>query len=436
LKTAVKKLNTRAVACKILEKVVAEGKSFHPQLISTHYPELTARDIAFVSHLCFGVLRYYPRIEAGLKSLLKQELKTKDLDVKILLILGLYQLFYSDTAVYACMNETVEAVKQIKKPWAQGLVNGILRNAQRMGENINPNSLIEQSALPKWLAKKLQHAWPEHFESIVKANIEHPPFVLRVNSAKITQEAYLEKLNEHRIEAENVAFCPEGILVKNGIAVDNLPGFHEGLVSVQDGAAQLAASLLQVKPRMRVLDACAAPGGKTAHLLEMHNDIDLLAVEKDASRVIRFNQTMHRLGFSPQVQCADATQVQTWWDGKCYDRILIDAPCSATGIIRRHPDIKLHRQSQDVLLLAEQQKVLLEKLWPLLKPNGILLYVTCSVLPQENVEQMALFLQNHLDAKELPILEAWGLAQKIGRQILPGQHHMDGFYYARLVKQG
>ncbi|MGD9593070.1 MAG: 16S rRNA (cytosine(967)-C(5))-methyltransferase RsmB [Candidatus Berkiella sp.] len=429
-----KTLNTRAIACKVLEKVM-QGKSFHPQLIASISPNLTPQNMGFVSHLCFGVLRFYPRIEVWLKQLLRQDLKEQDLDVKMLLATGLYQLFYSDTPQYAAINETVEAAKIIKKTWAKALINGVLRNALRIQEKLlSSNMLAAQTAHPEWLVKILQAAWPSDWLKICHANLEHPPFSLCVNKSKISRDAYLSLLLENNIEGKKLEHSEDGIQLVTPCNVDALPGFKDGLLWVQDEAAQLAAYLLDVKQNQHILDACAAPGGKTAHIISREQSARVVALEKQPQRLALLNATLTRLGAQAFVICADATETNAWWDKKHFDRILLDAPCSASGIVRRHPDIKLHRKANDIPLLVEQQKMLLEKLWPLLKPNGILLYATCSIFPQENVLLIEQFLQTHRDAKELPIMEDWGIAQKVGRQILPGNHGMDGFYYARLLK--
>ncbi len=430
-----KKLNTRAIACKILEKVIKEGKSFHPQLIASSFKHLSTQDLGFVSHLCFGTLRYYPRLEEWLKTLLRHPLKEQDTDVKILLALGLYQLFYSDTPPYAAMNETVEAAFQINKKWAKALINGVLRQAQRSKDKLHDiNHICNKTATPEWLVKRLQKAWGAQHEAICEAQLAHPPFSLRINHSKTTRENYIKLLSDKELVASVIEYCPQGFILETPCAVDELPQFQEGVVSVQDGAAQLAAHLLDVKQKQRILDACAAPGGKTAHLLEIEPTLQVTALDKDESRCALLQATLKRTGCPVKVQCTDAADTNAWWDGELFDRILLDAPCSATGIIRRHPDIKLHRRHSDLPLLVRQQKTLLDKLWLLLKPNGILLYATCSVLPEENVEVIEQFLQTHPDAKELPIMEDWGITQKVGRQILPGQHQMDGFYYARLTK--
>jgi len=428
---------TRAQASTVLLKVFKEGKHFHSSLIHTLYPKLDERDSAFIQHLCFGVLRFYPRLQALLKPLLHQPLKAKDFDVQLLMLVGLYQLFYSDSPQYAVVHATVQATTALKKPWARGLVNAVLRQALRQQEKLLAmDSLAIKTNHPDWLVQLFQQAYPQDWENIVAENLKHPPLSLRVNLNKISRQNYLKELNQVDIIAHALEYTHAGITLETPVSVDKLPGFSEGWVSVQDGAAQLAAPLLELQPHMKVLDACAAPGGKTAHLLETQNTLNVLAIEKDPERFTQLKSTLTRLQSHATLVCADATRPQDWWDSNSFDRILIDAPCSATGVIRRHPDIKLHRQAQDINLLERQQMSLLDQLWPLLKVGGILVYATCSILPQENQAQIRTFLQKNPDAKEYPIIENWGHAQMHGRQLLPGQHDMDGFYYARLCKQG
>ncbi len=430
-------LNTRALACAVLRKVLIEGKSFGQPLINTLQPQLEPRDGAFVMVLCFGVLRFYPRLQGALQTLLARPLKAKDADLNLLLMVGLYQLYYTDIPAYAAISNTVDATQNLGKPWAKGLLNGVLRNALRQGKDLpHAAPLSQQFNHPDWLICAVQSAWPLAWQEILQANCEHAPLSLRVNLQKISREAYLVQLAQAGLEGQALIFSPAGIVLKEAVSVYQLPGFTQGLVSVQDEAAQLAAALLDLKAQQRVLDACAAPGGKTAHLLEMEKDLRyVLAIDNKAHRLALVEQTLERLQLNAQTRCADASNPTSWWNGEGFDRILLDAPCSATGVIRRHPDIKHHRQPEDILSLSQQQQTLLTTLWPLLKPGGILLYATCSILPQENAQTIAAFLEKHADAQEWPILEAWGCAQLYGRQILPGQDHMDGFYYARLRKR-
>lgn len=425
-------INTRAAACKALMKVVVEGKSFSPTLITTLYPQIEKRDCAFIAHLCFGVLRYYFQLQAWLKPFLSQA-KAKGADLNLLLLIGLYQLRYTEIPPYAIVHATVSATSQLKKAWAKGFINGVLRQVLRHGlENLSDD---KEAAHPPWLMQAIIKAWPNQWREIITANQQHPPMVLRVNLSKISRDEYLKQLNALGMEAHPISFCPAGIALKEGVAVDDLPGFHIGQVSVQDGAAQLAAHLLDLKPDLHVLDACAAPGGKTAHILEKEKNLaGLIALEKDPERCRRLKATLDRLDLFAEQFCADATRPDPWWNQQKFDRILLDAPCSASGVIRRHPDIQFHRHPEDLIALVDQQRTLLTSLWPLLQPGGILLYATCSIFPEENTEQIANFMLQHPDAQEIPILEEWGQQQKYGRQVLPGQHDMDGFYYAKLRK--
>lgn len=426
-------MNTRAIAYQMLLHVVQTKTAFQPQLVIPLAPNLSDRDRAFVLHLCFGVLRHYFLLREMLQKWLQQPLKNKDLDIELLLIIGLYQLFFTDMAPYAALNETVNACPK-KKSWAKSLCNAILRQAI-----ISPKPELQSPEMlhkthPAWLVKIMQTHYAEQWPAIIAANQVHPPFTLRINARKITREAYLSLLTKANISAKALIDSPSAIQLDTPIPVEQLPGFDQGLVSVQDISAQLSVALLDVENNMRVLDACAAPGGKAAHLLEMQ-DVQLLALDSDKERVQLLQNTFTRLQLKARVQHADATQPETWWDQQHFDRILLDAPCSGTGVIRRHPDIKLLRTAEDIEMLASKQSILLAKLWPLLKPGGLLLYATCSILPMENQDRIAHFLKDHPDALHLPIMADWGMAQTWGRQILPGHENRDGFYYARIKKQ-
>ena len=423
--------NTRAIACEVLLKVIDEGYSFQPNLITQ---ELEPRDQAFVVHLGFGVLRHYYQLQHWLKNYLKSPLKVKDLDIQLLLLIGLYQLHFTDIPEYAILNETVSAVEQRKKPWARALLNGVLRKALQNKNNIKTD--LTQSA-PIWLIKAWKKAWPTQWESIVNANLTHPPLSLRINSQKTNAADYLTALNTASLSGTLIQHCPNGVIVSPEVNVFQLPGFTDGHVSVQDGASQLAAELLQAEPGDRVLDACAAPGGKTAHILEKESGLkELVAIEIDGERILKIKDNLKRLGLAAKIICSDAADINEWWDKTPFDRILLDPPCSATGIIRRHPDINLHRQPNDIAQLTKIQAELLNSLWPLLKAGGILVYSTCSILPEENTLQVARFLQENPDAQEWVIEANWGISQPHGRQILPGENNMDGFYYARIRKLG
>lgn len=428
-----KKPNTRALAVKILFLVMKQGLSFQPGLVSKTFPELSPQDAAFVSYLCFGVLRFYFQLENALALLLKKPMKEKDFDLKILLLIGLFQVLHTDIQDHAIVHETVEGSRLLKKDFAKGFVNGILRESLRQKESLKTKISVEQSH-PAWLITLLKEAWPNNWQHAVLENLKPPPFSLRVNLGKISREAYFEKLAEHKLTATLCPVTESGLILKEGLDVEDLPGFAEGLISVQDCAAQLATPLLDLSPKLHVLDACSAPGGKMAHILESVPDITLLAIEKDEARFALLQRTLTRLKLSAKTLCTDASQPELWFDGQLFDRILVDAPCSATGVIRRHPDILLHRQAADIAMLAKQQQNILKRLWPLLKPSGILLYVTCSLLPEENEAQIGAFLEQHPDAKIQAIQEPWGMALQYGRQILTGENNMDGFYYAKLIK--
>lgn len=429
-------LNTRALAVTVLERVLYGGESFHPSLIAAMAPQLPREDQAFVSNLCFGVCRSYFRLQVCVNQLIEKPLKAKDHDIELLLLVGLYQLLYLNTPEYAALHATVEAVPK-KKAWARQLLNGVLREAQRQKDYLIAHPLSSlKLAHPKWLQEAIQAAWPAEWKNIIAANLSHPPLSLRINPRKTSLSAYCALLADPNTHIETWPCCPTGLMLSPPRDVTTLPGFRDGWVSVQDGAAQLAATLLDLQENQRILDACAAPGGKTAHICEIAPDTcEVWALDQDPQRLERLQDNLKRLDLVTHTQCIDAGDTTMWWDGRPFDRILLDVPCSATGVIRRHPDIQHHRQPSDIPTLIAQQQFLLTKMWPLLRPGGILLYATCSLLPAENVDQMAWFLKSHPDAEESVMQGTWGLPQHIGRQILPGQDNMDGFYYARLRKR-
>ena len=393
------------------------------------------RDRALAQELSYGGLRWYPRLEALLGQLFDRPLKARDQDVAHAVRLAAYELLYLDTPDYAVVNEYVELVKRRGKRWAGGLVNAVLRRLMREQdalEAVVDASPTARLAHPQWLIERFQTAYPERWEALCEAGNTRPPMTLRVNGAR---SSCLDKLNEAGIEAEPHPLVDSALTLSTPLDVGRLPGFREGTVSVQDAAAQLAASLLAPEPGHRVLDACAAPGGKTAHLAERGNGaFTLHALDVDAERLVRVRENLDRIGQDAEVIEGDAATPASWWDGQAYDRILLDAPCSATGVIRRHPDIKLHRRPRDIDDLVRRQAAILEALWPLLAQGGMLLYATCSVLPEENTQQLERFLASQPDARVLPIEAEWGEAAPVGRQILTGASGMDGFYYACLIK--
>ena len=427
-------MNTRLIAARALSRVLQDGQSLTAVLESALKAVESGKDRAFIQALCYGVCRTYHRLDFILSELLDKPLK--DQDVKALALVGLYQLKYMRVKPHAAVSETVLAAR--KKPWAKALINALLRSYLREQEKLEQKADNVQNAAvshPDWLIKQIEQDWPQQAQQILLENNQQPPMALRVNLARISRDSYLQQLSEQGIEAVAVDFCPSAIILDKPVAVDLLPGFAEGLVSVQDTAAQLAAGLLDVQPGHRVLDVCAAPGGKTAHILEHQPQLkELVAVDVDESRLQRVSETLQRLKLPATLVVGDAANPQEWWDDQLFDRILLDAPCSALGVIRRHPDIKLLRRAEDIEPLQALQKNILNAVWPLLAPGGIMLYATCSILKQENEQQIDAFLAEHPDAVELPIDAAWGFAGSHGRQILTGESAMDGFYYARIGK--
>lgn len=432
------KTNPRAIATHILFQVIENHRSLTLALSTT---DLKNTQASLIKELCFGVCRWYFRLTFLADKLLGKPLKAKDQDIYLLILLGLYQILYLRIPEHAAVLETVEAVRALKKPWATRLINGVLRTFLRQRETLlaaMDNTLVARYAHPQWMIDRLLTAWPDQWEAILSANNQHPPLSLRINRLQVTREDYLKKLADVDILAHEVNDAPWAIVLERPQEVTKLPGFHQGEFSVQDISAQFAASLLMLAPEQRVLDACAAPGGKTTHILETEPGLkELIAVDKEKDRLALVKDNVQRLCATSIVKyvLADAAETTLWWDGNCFDRILIDAPCSGTGVIRRHPDIKLLRDFEDIAALAEQQRMLLEALWPTLKPGGILVYATCSIFPEENVQVMEQFLATHADAKEKKIEVTWGNAMSVGRQIITDQENRDGFYYARLVKE-
>lgn len=430
--------NPRAIAVSILSRVAHDGQSLST-LIPSNLESLPAERRPLAQELCYGTLRWWPRLEWLLQRLLDKPLKAKETEIHALLLLGLYQLSYMDIPPHAAVSETVAVTGLLKKKeWARGLVNAVLRRFQRERDQLEQALADDEAAAnahPAWLLTALQQGWPQQWPAIVAANNARPPMTLRVNRSRQERDSYLALLTEVGIGAHPSTHAPDALTLERPVAVEQLPGFADGLVSVQDAAAQLAAPLLDAKPGMRVLDACAAPGGKTGHLLELNPELDLYALDIEERRLERVAENLSRLGFKAKLLAADAAVPDAWWDGQPFDRILLDAPCSASGVIRRHPDIKLLRRAEDIDQLVQLQETILDALWPLLRPGGILVYATCSVLPRENSEQLANFLAKQEDAVNLPLETNWGQAMVIGRQLLPGQDGMDGFYYACIGKQ-
>ncbi len=427
----------RATAARLLARL-QRGESLSA-LFDGGLESVSPADRGLVKSLCYGTARWWPRLEAFYRELVARPLKARDRDVKALLLLGLHQLERMRVAPHAALDRTVEAARALGKPWAAGLVNGVLRRFQRERAALErriEDDPVARWAHPGWLLQALQRAWPEQWQAIVEAANRQPPMALRVNLGRIGRADYAALLGRDGIAARPIPAVPSGLVLDQPLDVERLPGFGDGLVSVQDGGAQLAAGLLEVAPGQRVLDACAAPGGKTCHLLETApGDIEMTAVDIDRARLQRIRDNLTRLGLTAQVCQGDAAAPAGPWAERRYQRILLDVPCSATGVIRRHPDIKLLRRADDIPALVALQARILDAVWPLLEPGGMLLYATCSLLPEENREQVAAFLGRTADARERPIAAEWGHHCGPGRQTLPGEEGMDGFYYACLEKR-
>ncbi|MDO3387717.1 16S rRNA (cytosine(967)-C(5))-methyltransferase RsmB [Gilvimarinus sp. SDUM040013] len=393
---------------------------------------------ALLRELCYGTMRYYPRLQLIVRKLLDKPLRAKDSDIQALLLLGLYQLDYMRVPDHAAIGETAGAAKALKKNWATGVINAALRRYQREKTTIvaklggNPEF---QKSHPMWLIDAYRNAWPEQFANMIEANNAHPPLTLRIDTQQQTRDAYLDALREAGIGAKPCLHSACGFTLAKATDPTALPGFDSGLISVQDEAAQLAAPLLDLAPGLRVLDACSAPGGKTGHLLQTEPNLnEVIALDCDERRLSRVQENLSRLNVAASVQKGDATKPHDWWDGAGFDRILLDAPCSATGIVRRQSDIKFLRSAADIDKLSELQNHLLDALWPTLKPGGILLYATCSALPQENRQVVKQFLARTPDCETITIAADWGIAQDVGRQLLQSSDGHDGFYYAKLRK--
>ena len=430
-------MNPRLAAAKALAAVL-NGKASLNSSLPTQLDKVEDRDRGFTQDLAFGTARWQPRLSALAAKLLQKPFKAADADVEALLLVGLYQLLYTRVPAHAAIGETVGCADKLKKPWAKALLNAVLRRAQRESEALLAeleHDPVVRTAHPRWLQKSLKAFWPEQWEAICAANNAHPPMILRVNRRHHRRDAYLQLLTDAGINATPCVYSLDGIVLEAATDVRSLPGFAEGWISVQDEAAQLAADLLDLAPGQRVLDACCAPGGKTCHILEVEKDLaGVVAVDLEAKRLVRVRENLARLGLSAELIAADGRDTATWWDGKPFQRILLDAPCSATGVIRRHPDIKLTRQPDDIAALAVLQGELLDALWPTLEVGGILLYATCSTLPTENTEVIEAFLARTSGARELDLATAAGIKQPHGRQLLAQEGGHDGFYYAKLIK--
>jgi len=433
---------TRALAARAVEQVIGAGRILDEALAGLDLAALSGPDRAQVRALAYGALRGHHRHRALLRLILDRPLPTGDRRVEALLSVGCFQLLDEAQPDYAAVSATVAAARVLGLPRVAGLVNAALRRLQRERDALLARAAESPEGRwshPAWLVARLRADWPGEWQPVLEANQRPPPLWLRVNLARTSREAFSAGLAAAGI-AHAAGDLPEAVRLDEARAVAEIPGFAAGEASVQDLAAQLAARLLAPRPGERVLDACAAPGGKATHLLELAGgDLDLLAMDVDATRLRRVDENLARLGLAARTLAADAARPADWWDGRPFDRVLVDAPCSGTGVVRRHPDIKALRRETDIAPFAQRQLALLEALWPTLRPGGHLLYATCSVLREENAGVAARFLATHPDAREVQQVDglpAWAAARGgPGWQALPGTPDTDGLYYALMARQ-
>jgi len=431
----------RAVSAEIVDAVVSGGQSLDAA-IAQNEQRVVAGDRSLLRMLCYGCLRHHWQLQSWIDQLISKPLRKRDRIINALLAVGLYQVAEMRIPDHAVVSETVEAARELRRPKLAGLVNACLRRFVR--EDLGVAKMKDEQSEwnhPAWLIDRIRDDWPDDWQDILRANNERASMWLRTNSSRGNVDQYIERLRAVQIEADRLDGVEDAVRLKIPQAVESLPGFEVGDVSVQDAAAQIAARWLLRDLRGRVLDACAAPGGKSGHLLEIGgNQLTLVAVDSDESRLSSVSDNLRRIGRDATIIAADASKPESWWDGVVFDGILLDAPCSASGVIRRHPDIKILRRASDLKGLASLQRVLLEKLWPLLAPGGTLLYVTCSVIAAENDEVISQFLKDHRDAVENDMLLNNNIRDLMRRkacgfQILPSSAGLDGFYYAALQKK-
>jgi 16S rRNA (cytosine967-C5)-methyltransferase len=437
-------INIRALAAKCCYAVIDQGRSLSDEL-PKQQDKLQGKDKGLLQEICYGVLRYLPELENDVRHLVQKPIKGKQRVFHFLLLVGVYQIRYMRIPDHAAVSETVAATGALKNRHMKSLINAVLRSFLRSlevlakaGDKANNKPLPDAIKFnhPSWFINKLKDAYTHHWQSILTANQQRPPMWLRVNKQHHSSAEYQTLLTNNNIGIAHVEPFSQAIALEKPLDVSSLPGFDQGWVSVQDAAAQQAALLLDSQANERVLDCCAAPGGKTCHILERTPSIhSMVAIDIEENRLARVQENLMRLHLSANVITADAAK-KDWWDGEQFDRILLDAPCSGTGVIRRHPDIKWLRKADDITQLVTLQKQILANIWSLLKPGGTLLYATCSVLPEENSQQVQAFILEHDDAELIPFDAPTLNTNKaqIGWQLLPDAKNMDGFYYAKLLK--
>jgi 16S rRNA (cytosine967-C5)-methyltransferase len=391
------------------------------------------RDLSLHQELVRGTCRWFLALQSIIRPYLRKPFKPKDLDLEIILALGLYQIIFMRIEDHAAVNESVKLAQRANKNWASGIVNAVLRQLIRDGVDITPEHHL--ISYPGWMQKMLGRDWPQYYSDIAQAGNQRAPLTLRVDLRRNSVKAVIKMLRDQGTDVIQHEIAESAVMLEKPCDITKLDLFNSGQISVQDAAAQLSVEILDCKPGMRVLDACAAPGGKLTHLLEYTKDLDLVGLDIDALRLEKIDQNLKRIGRNASLVCGDAADPATWYDGVPFDRILADVPCSGSGVIRRHPDIKLLRRSNDIPQLVKRQKKILQSLWTLLKPGGLLLYCTCSIFKDENERQIEWFVENHDNCMEKSLkLLKWGEESSFGRQILPGEHDMDGFFYACLQK--
>jgi 16S rRNA (cytosine967-C5)-methyltransferase len=424
--------NLRSIAAKAINQVLEHGQS-----LSSVIPELqhkvSDKDKALLQELCFGVMRVLPQLEWFISQLMEKPLKGKQRIFHYLIMVGMYQLIYTRIPAHAALAETVNGAISLKRPQLKGLINGVLRQFQRQHQELveQVSNNTNHHLHPKWLLTRIQKAYPQNWQNTIDANNQKPPMWLRVNQLHHTADQYFALLQEANIAAELDAVHPTAVRLLNPCSVNALPGFDKGWVTIQDRSAQGCAELLMPCDEEKILDLCAAPGGKTTHILEIAPKSTVLAVDIDEQRIKRVEENLQRLNLHATIKIGDGRFPHKWAAGEQFDRILLDAPCSATGVIRRHPDIKWLRRNEDIEQLVTLQSEILDAIWPYLKKGGTLVYATCSILPDENSEQIQAFLERHTNAT----LSGTGTLEAPGIQIIPEITGGDGFFYARLTKQ-
>jgi len=432
----------RAISATIISKTILENKKLS-QVLSTQQENQPDLNWSWIKQACFGTLRHLNQLQLIVHYLIPKPLPKKNHDLFCLILVGLYQLEYMNTPAYASVNETVAATKIIGKTWAKGLCNKVLRRYSKQRDKIHQHfkdNLEFKYSHPLWLIEEIAAAWPDYWQDILLNNNTQAPLFLRVNKQHTSKNDYLALLRQQDIAFHsNDDDNDDSVRLDSALPVNDIPGFTDGLVSVQDKSGQRIVSLLNLQPGQKVLDACAAPGSKTCHILESEPSLSkLIAVDINADRLLSIKQNLIRLKLPShtfRLTLADATHTKEWWDGELFDCILLDAPCSSLGVIRRHPDIKHLRSKQDILDIMQLQQYLLRSLWPLLAPSGRLVYTTCSILPDENENQIKQFLTTHKDAKAIMPKVQNSVVLKFGCQNLPQAKAGDGFYYSILTKQ-